>query len=440
LLLAACGGAVGKSTAGGESHFLRHCAESCGQGLECVSGVCTRGCLVGQDDCRDLSRNATCTDQSIEPGAIAVCDVSCSEARHCDALGESYQCDAGFCRGPTITNEPPSAPAGNAGQGGGAGTVSSGGSGGSGGSNVVACTMWSNVRVAAENCAPDGVCVDDTTDACDPDSEPDCPGTCRDVVPTLPCDGLGEIAACPAGLTCLADHETYMGTDPVGRCLGPESVFDCTELGCNEGFVCVDDPNLYGAYCSPEAVNCHSPGRCEVNPDVPPERCPFGYARSAPARPGECDGPCVPVQTCGCSSDSECPENTACNYWTGRCAALPWKPPAFCSLPLLLGTCDALLSIFGMQDGVCVPWTYSGCGGNENKFGTMEECMTVCEGRPQHAACPEGRSEQAICLGCGPVDACTAFIDTCAQPCDDETDCEGFLSCSSEGYCTALCP
>jgi hypothetical protein len=441
LLVVACGGAVGQSTAGGESHFLRHCAESCGEGLECVTGVCTRGCLVGQDSCTDLSPDATCTDQSFEPGAIAVCDVSCSVASDCDKLGNTYDCEDGFCRGPALSNEPPgSNPSGNAGQGGGAGTgtAANGGSAGSGGAPV-ACIVWSTVRVAAENCAPDGVCVDDPTDACDPDVEPDCPGTCRSTEPTLPCGGSVANAHCPPGLTCLA--ETAFGTNPVSFCQGPESVFDCAplELACGEGFSCIRSED--NRYCVPQGVNCHMPYTCEL-PLSPQYRddCPFGYHRSAPARPGECEGPCVPVHTCGCTTDEECPENTACNYWTGRCAPLPWKPPALCSLPLDEGTCDANTPRFGMQDGKCIEWTYGGCGGNANNFRHLEECLSVCEGSPHHNPCPAGRFSRPVCLDCGPADECTTFIDGCVLPCDEETDCEGFLSCSSEGFCEALCP
>ena len=40
-LLGACGGVVGKPTAGGESHFLRHCFEGCGS-LDCSVRSCWR--------------------------------------------------------------------------------------------------------------------------------------------------------------------------------------------------------------------------------------------------------------------------------------------------------------------------------------------------------------------------------------------------------------
>jgi hypothetical protein len=97
LWLGACGGIVGKPTAGGESHFLRHCFEGCGS-LECVSDICTRSCLVDRSSCADLSSQARCTNTSIEPGEIAVCDLSCSQAADCAVLGEAFACDGGFCR------------------------------------------------------------------------------------------------------------------------------------------------------------------------------------------------------------------------------------------------------------------------------------------------------------------------------------------------------
>ncbi|HYJ09132.1 MAG TPA: hypothetical protein VEX18_08980, partial [Polyangiaceae bacterium] len=131
--LVACGGALGSRTAGGESHFLRQCGDECGRGLECVSGVCTRGCLVGEDKCTDLAAAAVCTDASIEPGALAVCDVGCESDAGCAALGQAFACEDGFCRGPLLPGQSPSGAAGGSGgsgasAGGGTGAVSTGGS------------------------------------------------------------------------------------------------------------------------------------------------------------------------------------------------------------------------------------------------------------------------------------------------------------------------
>jgi hypothetical protein len=117
--LAACGGAVGTQTAGagGESHFLGTCVDACGAGLECISGVCTRSCVVGESRCGDLSRGAMCTNASFEPGAVAVCDVACERASDCDALTSAHACKDGFCREPALGEMPPTPGAAGAGGG-----------------------------------------------------------------------------------------------------------------------------------------------------------------------------------------------------------------------------------------------------------------------------------------------------------------------------------
>jgi hypothetical protein len=114
VLLASCGGAVGVPQTGGESHFLVHCEGStCGEGLDCIGNVCTRGCVVDEADCTDLSQGAICTDQSVEPGAVAVCDVACADDADCAAVGSSHRCDAGFCRAVTGTVDPGPGPSGH---------------------------------------------------------------------------------------------------------------------------------------------------------------------------------------------------------------------------------------------------------------------------------------------------------------------------------------
>jgi hypothetical protein len=89
--------------AGGESHFLGYCDSDCRSGLSCISGVCTRSCLVEEPDCDDLHERAVCTNESIEPGNVAVCDVACDEAADCSGLGSTFRCDDGYCRGASGT-------------------------------------------------------------------------------------------------------------------------------------------------------------------------------------------------------------------------------------------------------------------------------------------------------------------------------------------------
>jgi hypothetical protein len=97
-LLLGCGGMLNTPSGGGESHFLRPCEASCAEGLDCIAGVCTRGCVVGADACDDLAASARCTDASVEPGAVAVCDVACTAGADCAAVGPDHECMNGFCR------------------------------------------------------------------------------------------------------------------------------------------------------------------------------------------------------------------------------------------------------------------------------------------------------------------------------------------------------
>ncbi len=89
---------------GGESHFLHWCSGSCDEeGLECISGLCTKPCVVAEPNACTAFTGASCTDRSIEPGAVAVCDVSCVGDKDCAALGSDYSCQDSFCRGPEST-------------------------------------------------------------------------------------------------------------------------------------------------------------------------------------------------------------------------------------------------------------------------------------------------------------------------------------------------
>jgi hypothetical protein len=112
LFAGACGKVVDTPPQfGGESHFLRHCSETCGDGLDCISGVCTRGCVVEQQNSCAAFAGASCTSDSFEPGAVAVCDVKCSGDADCSALGGDYGCEAGFCRAPELVADGRHSPA-----------------------------------------------------------------------------------------------------------------------------------------------------------------------------------------------------------------------------------------------------------------------------------------------------------------------------------------
>jgi hypothetical protein len=399
--LVACGGALGTHTAGGESHFLRQCSQNCGDGLECVSGVCTRGCLVAEGGCGDLAPGAICTDASIEPGAIAVCDVSCEGDSSCAALGADFSCADGFCRGPALL---------------GGGTSNNAGSSNAGSGSSSAGTSSAGASSAGSAGQASG-------------------GSGR-VFRTPPCSGFGTGTPCPAGFVCHTDPRTALGTDPTYLCAQEYRSEVCSPVAdgeCGDGFECVDEGN--GGTCAADRVNCWSSWGC---PNLP-AACPYGYALS---RTGvqdgfaQCTGPCVPITRCGCSSDQECPDGAVCDVLAGDCVALlPWQPPPQCALPFDFGLCDDYLRVFAAVDGVCTEQRYGGCEGNDNRFSTLEACLAVCEGRPDAHPCPEGRAAQSFCPACGVVGGCQDAFMGCGQTCSDSAECD-FGTCS-DGICQA---
>jgi hypothetical protein len=118
LCLAVVAGAACESPKGGggpltssESHFLTNCNESCGSGLECLCGVCTRACS-NDASCATVFAGAECVDVASRPAASscpssaasAFCDEHCAADSDCAALGAGFSCQAGFCRQVTLVS------------------------------------------------------------------------------------------------------------------------------------------------------------------------------------------------------------------------------------------------------------------------------------------------------------------------------------------------
>jgi hypothetical protein len=58
-----------------------------------------------------------------------------------------------------------------------------------------------------------------------------------------------------------------------------------------------------------------------------------------------------------------------------------FTPPARCALPFDPGPCEAAIRVFAFVNGQCAEKTYGGCQGNANRFSSLAECVSVCEGR-----------------------------------------------------------
>ncbi|CAH8527263.1 unnamed protein product [Schistosoma rodhaini] len=60
--------------------------------------------------------------------------------------------------------------------------------------------------------------------------------------------------------------------------------------------------------------------------------------------------------------------------------ARPKTPDEICALPLKKGYClqNKPRFYYNPLENKCIPFTYKGCGGNENRFKTKEACERMC--------------------------------------------------------------
>ncbi len=65
---------------------------------------------------------------------------------------------------------------------------------------------------------------------------------------------------------------------------------------------------------------------------------------------------------------------------------------AACNAPPESGTCNAYFQAWyhDPATGVCKPFVYGGCGGNDNRYDSLEACQKSCSGgEPNHDACTQ---------------------------------------------------
>jgi hypothetical protein len=305
----------------------------------------------------------------------------------------------------------------SAGTGGGAGA----GSGGSAGEPALPVGAPCNASTGT-GCDARQFCIDVQLDECDADSGTDCAGYCANAVPRRDLLATCHDGFCPEETTCFPDP-----AEPERAfCLEATTACD-SSTPCAAGFVC--DPS---GNCVPERVACSGAVLCPINVAA----CPPGYVHSVI---DDCYGPCVPLETCGCTRDADCSASASCDRLAGRCV-VPAAPEPRCLVPYEGGRCDARFLVFAFGNGGCQEREHGGCPTNDNLFSTLEECRARCEGEPLPNGCADGEVVARICLACGPAGGCGYQGLACAQPCDDTTECatQGFR-CGG-GFCqAALC-
>jgi len=84
-----------------------------------------------------------------------------------------------------------------------------------------------------------------------------------------------------------------------------------------------------------------------------------------------------------------------------------------CLKPADSGNCFASNPSYfhNRETGLCEPFTYGGCGGNDNRFGTLAECQAACRGgSPDMDACQSAADCMVSAAGCcGGCDNAGAF-------------------------------
>jgi len=69
----------------------------------------------------------------------------------------------------------------------------------------------------------------------------------------------------------------------------------------------------------------------------------------------------------------------------GSSDSVPSDEPQICDLKPETGLCQAAFTRFYYDNKSkdCKTFTYGGCGGNGNRFGSKEECLKTCQGAPE---------------------------------------------------------
>jgi hypothetical protein len=88
----------------------------------------------------------------------------------------------------------------------------------------------------------------------------------------------------------------------------------------------------------------------------------------------------------------------------------------------------------------CLPRSWSGVGGNANRYMTRAACEAACT--PDVSSCAEGLQPRLVCISGGLAGGCAQRAMACARPCTSVEQCSGdpIGSWCAGGFCDATSP
>ncbi|XP_065917768.1 uncharacterized protein [Dysidea avara] len=251
--------------------------------------------------------------------------------------------------------------------------------------------------------------------------------TCDDPNPPLLCDAF--TCVCPDGQVISPD---------ANRCINVAECPVCPARG---------QTYITGEFCHPHNATCNNPSpgllcnvsRCEclfgqvlnqeTNQCVDAATCVSCPIRGQYYSVGGChavDATCDnrnPPFLCDASL-CVCPDGQVVSPDGSRCINVT-ECPDVCGLPPLVGDCDAAIRryFYNRTSQRCERFIWGGCGGNSNRFTTVEECRAACEPGTTVRPSPTGITDPPCQVNnnCGENLFCYIYPETgeqyCAQSC-----------------------
>ncbi|XP_020811194.1 papilin isoform X1 [Drosophila serrata] len=154
------------------------------------------------------------------------------------------------------------------------------------------------------------------------------------------------------------------------------------------------------------SYNCRQPGVLKDQCSLPKQTGDCSE-RLAKWHFSETEKRCLPFYYTGCGGNkNNFPTLESCEDHCPRQVAKD-----ICEIPAEVGECANYVAnwYYDTKDATCRQFYYGGCGGNENRFTTEESCLARCERKPEPSTTTPAPSAQDICDEVAAVGECDRY-------------------------------